>query len=237
MTLLVGMNLGTYALLAADTRLSCYQNGVFQYRDFGTKLQPTSMGLITATGFTGFLDPVEEHLLRRPIASSEDIVHLVAAVKADVTAESWMSDPLVVEGIEASAWMFTYRTPDPNNPGTRLLRLAQVGAHTDWRFSQYPRGGWCMNRPGGASESLLAEQHELVNRTICPLDSMGDFAENFLQHHRTCLDIFRAVSDQCETVSPIFQIGLTFLPSGSSATGVIDSHSPPERLSLVNYAV
>ena len=67
---------------------------------------------------------------------------------------------------------------------------------------------------------------------------MDDFAENFLQHYRTCLHVFRAVSDKCETVSPIFQIGLTFLPSGASATGVIDSHSPPEeRLSLVNYAV
>ena len=232
------MNLGTYALLAADTRLSCYQNGVFQYRDFSAKLQPTSMGLITATGFTGFLDPVEKHLLRRPLASSEDFAHLVAAVKADVSAESWMSDPLVVEGIEASAWMFTCRTPDPDNPGPLLLRLAQVGAHTHWRLSQHLRGGWCMNRPERASESLLAEQHELVNRTICPLDSMDDFAENFLQHYRTCLHVFRAVSDKCETVSPIFQIGLTFLPSGASATGVIDSHSPPEeRLSLVNYAV
>lgn len=87
-----------------------------------------------------------------------------------------------------------------------------------------------MNRPEGAPESLIAEQCELADRTICPLDSTVELAENFLHHYRACLDIFRAVSDKCETVSPTFQIGLTLLSGGSSTTGMIDSHSPPERL-------
>ena len=229
-TLVVGMNLGTYALLAADTRVSYYPNGVFQYLDMREKIQPTSMGLITATGFTGFLDPVEKLLLSRPIESSEDIVDVVAEVKADVVARPWMSDPRVVEGIEASSWLFTYRTPDIENPRAHLLRLAQLGAHTGWRLALGLCGYGCMNRPVGAPNSLLAEQCELANQTIRPLDSLDNFADNFRQHYRTCLNIFRAVSEKCATVSPTFQIGLTFVSGGSCTTGVIDANSPPERL-------
>ena len=179
MTLLVGMNLGTYALLAADTRVSYYPNGVFHYVDLREKIRPTSMGLITATGFTGFLDPVNKLLNNQPIESSEDIVDIVREVKADVTTKPWMSDPRVVDAIEASSWMFTYRTPDPDNPHALLLRLAQLGAHTGWRLALGLRGYGCMNRPVGAPESLLTEQCDLANRTTCPLDSMDGFADNF----------------------------------------------------------
>lgn len=51
MTIAIGLNLGSYAILAADTRTTYYLDGrPFLYDDSTPKVQRTTIGLITGAG-------------------------------------------------------------------------------------------------------------------------------------------------------------------------------------------
>jgi hypothetical protein len=62
MTLIVGFNLGSYALVGADIRVSWYPNDQLCFRDDERKIRCIEMGLITGAGLVELLDPEKERL-------------------------------------------------------------------------------------------------------------------------------------------------------------------------------
>lgn len=97
MTLLAGINLGSYVVMGADTRVSWYPpDGTFRFHDEGEKIQKTNIGLITGAGLINILDDVKKQL-----SEHDDITHtkqlevmMHEALNRFRNARDWSDQPL-----------------------------------------------------------------------------------------------------------------------------------------------
>jgi hypothetical protein len=78
MTIAIGINLGRYVILAADTRTTYYPPfGKPLFRDDSEKIQKTGIGLITGAGLISLLDPVKTRLANESITNTNYIILFV----------------------------------------------------------------------------------------------------------------------------------------------------------------
>jgi hypothetical protein len=62
MTLIIGMNLGHYVFLGADTRACSYTNGEFEFEDDYRKIRRVGTGLMAGAGLMELVDSVTAQL-------------------------------------------------------------------------------------------------------------------------------------------------------------------------------
>lgn len=120
MTLVVGFNVGPYALVAADTRVSYYPPSGPRFDDDRRKIVRTPLGgLATGAGMIALLDPVKARLTA-DVAFVDDILRAIAETRDAVEARHPNPDSRVAEALETTAWMFTYVTAIDGLPKLRL---------------------------------------------------------------------------------------------------------------------
>jgi hypothetical protein len=124
-TLIVGLHLDSYILLAADTRVSSYPNGQLHFRDDGDKIRFTSAGIITGAGLCDLLDPVKQRLEDEKISNTDRIIEIIREEREALEGWHWLEDERVAESLNITAWMLTYLNANSrDNPTEYNLRLA-----------------------------------------------------------------------------------------------------------------
>jgi len=118
MTIAIGINLGSYAVLAADTRTTYHRFGMPFYDDSSTKVQKTTMGLITGAGFSPLLDSVKRELTEQ-IANTERVLSIIKE-ESERTLQAWGTYSQIDSWIEQTGWIFSYTTLLNDQPTLRV---------------------------------------------------------------------------------------------------------------------
>jgi hypothetical protein len=119
MTIAIGINLGSYAVLAADTRTTYHRFGMPFYDDNSTKVQKTTMGLITGAGFLPLLDSVKRKLATEQITNTERVLSIIKE-ESERTLQAWRTHSQIDSWVEQTGWIFSYTTLLNNQPALRV---------------------------------------------------------------------------------------------------------------------
>jgi hypothetical protein len=224
MTLILGMNLGSYVLLAADTRVSWYPPGQpMQYHDEREKIRRTRMGIMTGMGLVNLLDSVKERF------DEEDPLHTdrlrqIIVEERDALPPGWMQSPRVKQAVEhETCWMFSYVGADDLDnatPESVRLRLALSHPHDEYQLRIYPPNSGGMGFPVGVTEDLADEIQQALNDALQPLENFSNFETNLRHHVGVAAFMIRVVAKINDTVSPTFQIGVHRLDAGIAVSEI-----------------
>lgn len=224
MTAIVGFNLGTYVLIAADTRVSYYPNGRLVYRDDEKKIRKTSMGIIAGAGLADFLDTVKERLEQEQITHTDRILEIVREERQALNGKPWSRDTRVQEALKTTAWMFTYLGVDSlenPTPGSAKLRLAMTLPEENYKIAFVLPGNAWVFPPTPATREQQERWHRFAADNLQPLDDGSPLAPNITHHAAVATHLIREISGENAGVSPTLQIGLHFLPICTAISAIL----------------
>jgi hypothetical protein len=208
-TLVVGLHLGTYAIIAADTRVSYYIDDVFGYEDDSEKLMMIDPGIISGAGLVSLLDNVKHRLDDDDLGVIDRITDLVKGEVAFAKQSLAGSEARVLEAIGYSAWMLTFvGVPPDAEPKTAFLRLALVSADHDYAIAHVPPPDAWLLPPTGTSEEQFVTWRRRLKAGIKPLEKPEDFTSNLQYHIDLIGGLIRDVSEVNRGVAPTFQVGV-----------------------------
>ncbi len=218
MTLLVGVNLGAFALIASDKREVTYVNGEIVYSsDDVEKIVSTKAGMITACGAVDLLSPVKSRLAEMDISHSDEILEVITSerqrFKATAAAGPWSRYAL-----STTSWLFSYGSFDEAD--RPIVRLALYHPHLhETLFSIVEKV--LPIYPSGTSESQANEWTVAIRERIASIDYSADI-ESMLTE---AISHFGWLVDQVAQVSPsvsrVFDIGVMGAAGGRAiARGV-----------------
>jgi hypothetical protein len=226
MTLIVGMHLGSYVLLAADTRVTYYSNEIRMFRDDFTKIRRTSMGLVSGAGIVELLDPVQDRLKAETIAIIDRIVEIVQEQLTVVKKEPWAGHPRNADAIEHTGWMCTFIGSDNSrDPPTHPLRLGVVGAK-ETLIQSIPFNDVFLLTPTGTTPEQWTAWYRFAKDNLQPLADkaeVADIARNIAHHARVARDLMERVSLANDGVAKTLQLGVHIYPFLTGTTGIIQA--------------
>ena len=122
MTIALGVNFGSYIILAADTRTTWYpKDGSPYFQDDSEKIQKTKFGLITGAGWTHKLD-----LVKKSFAESlpQDTIEMINLIREALDKNKDRSGDMIPK--LKTRWIFSYQTTKNTE---HILRLAFYDPH------------------------------------------------------------------------------------------------------------
>lgn len=218
------MNLGYYALLAADTRVtSCPPGQTPVWRDDEEKVQVTNLGIITGMGLCELLDPVKERLSAETLTNTDGILEIIRTERARIDArcpqESWLRPHIE----HVTSWMFTFVECDnPNSPTPDSLRLRLAGCHPkdDYDISLYLPPAVAIGLPNGITEERAAPIRQALADNFRPMRDWSEFRDNLGHHVDLACAVIHALSEVSKSVSPYCQIGVHSIRLGTSVSEI-----------------
>jgi len=125
MTMIVGMSLGDYVLVASDRRQVCVVNGEVHHveSDSVNKIIECPIGFITGSGYVPLLNEFKNELKSRSIGNTDEILEIAKEVSNRVPPEldSWEKQ---------TNWMFTYVASNEtgNTPRIAIIEAKSYSA-------------------------------------------------------------------------------------------------------------
>ncbi|USI29244.1 hypothetical protein ACD631_02560 [Alteromonas macleodii] len=178
MTMIVGINLDKYIIVAADRREVSIVNGeVASIRsDEVNKFVQWNGGIITGCGYVPLLSYLKESLKSTDIANTNQIVSLTKKVLADNPhiAKEWKSQ---------TNWMFNYLTAGDKRNECRLGFISSDSPDEVRMLYPYHSTIW-------AKLPDLENRILNLNKSLMPLKEGDDFSENFEYHLRLISELF-----------------------------------------------
>lgn len=192
MTMIVGINLGEYVIVAADRREVFIENGQVAsiISDDIDKLVKWNGGVITGCGYVPLLSDLKNYLKRSEIINTDQIVALTKQVVFDlpVHASIWK---------QQTHWMFTYVTDSYSGSQCRLGYI-KSGAPEDVHMLHTMKATIWAKLPD------IEQRLEALNNALKPLSSPEEFEANFAYHSGLLKELFSYASAVDETVSENF---------------------------------
>jgi hypothetical protein len=219
-TLIVGMNLGSYALLGADTRVSYYPHDRLMYRDDSLKIRRIGMGLITGAGFGNLLDDVKGALDDDAIEHTDIIRDVVNREVEDWKRHPWYQQTRVRKALDETGWMFSYVTGSLEQPDKCELRLAVLGTDNGPLGLILKNKSWLFP-PTGTTQEQGKEWFDFLKDSLRPLERDDDLAKNIAHHIGCVYHIMEAGSEANEGVAKTFQIGIHVMPRAKWISNII----------------
>lgn len=211
MTIATGINFGTYVLLAADTRVTCYNEngGLTCYEDDFGKVQKTKIGLITGAGRIYLLDQVKKRLQNREITISTQILNIVEEERLNYRR---LSAEIAEQDIKRTGWIFSYRVfgnVNPDYSSNVILRLSMIhpliGNGLKTMFSEnYP---WVI-MPYEATKEYSKDFIESFAAEIKPCDRFETLYRSINYHSLKIAQLIRKIQPEFPSISPYCQIGV-----------------------------
>lgn len=227
MSVVIGMNVGCYVMIAADTRITWYlPDGSARFRDEKAKIHHTKMGLIAGVGLSNLLDSVARRLGNEEVLHTDRIVEILREERGHVPGR-WLENERVRNAVEhETCWMYTYMSchslTSPDLTQSRL-RLAVSHPQDGYHPVRYlpSSGGVCL--PFGVTPQQADLLQELLDNDMQPCLDVSRIQETISHNGALCAYLIQEVSRLDETVSPSFQLGVhVFDLSAGVLTGISD---------------
>lgn len=225
MTINIGINLGEYIILAADTRTEYFLHGRQVYTDESQKIQKTRIGLITGAGYKGLLDAVKYQLAQRDINHTDQIIQVV---KKQVGAFSQQTFPEIKKATNMTGWLLTYKTLVVKKP---ILRLALLHPQFNYKLALCKKNKASVIMPLGANEEITKVVSNTINKKIKPLENISEVKENISYHSALIKQIISIVSKNFKSVSPTFHIGVHSIDDKMGISTQVENKTFSIRLS------
>lgn len=205
MTIAIGINLGLYAILAADTRTTYSRFGQTFYDDDSSKVQKTTMGLITGAGFGPLLDNVKRKLAIEQVTNTERVLNIIKQ-ETGKTLNAWRMNPQIESWIRQTGWIFSYITQESNEP---ILRVAIF--HPSLNEEMYltyevgkPEIIFPVELEPGTADAIY---DSILQGIKLPTDS-SEIQSSIEQNSRVIVALIRALQPHCPSISRRFQVGI-----------------------------
>ena len=205
MTIAIGINLGLYAILAADTRTTYHKPGIPFYDDNSSKVQKTAMGLITGAGFCPALDSVKNRLETEQITNTDAVLSIIKE-ESKKTQQTWQTHPQIHSWMEQTGWIFSYTTLLNNQP---LLRLGifHPSISKD-EFGIYEVGKPAIIFPVELDrEKVEAICDPILQKIKVPADS-SELQSSVERNTAIIAAVINALQPHCPSISRRFQVGI-----------------------------
>jgi len=233
-TLVVGFNLGTYALMVADTRAS-HADGT--HADGDEKIQETDIGIISGAGLVDLLDPVKRRIAEtRTLSHTTEILAIIREERERLEGVSRLYDPRVLQIFEHTTWMFSYLAGEnPKTVDDMSMRLAIPHPKTgDLHLALVNR---CrILAPSGTTEEQAVDWLNRIDGHVRSLAHGDDIWDNIWHHVRVGVTLLHDVAAVNSQVSKSFQFGIHSIPHDFFISEVMNVGDPlawkimPERL-------
>jgi hypothetical protein len=207
-TLIVGLNLGDYALLGADTRVTCrHQNGDQYFEDDADKIYRFSLGVIAGAGLQSLVESAKDLVDGAAIAHIDHLAEIIEQERTRVLDGIAESD--VREGIAHTQWMFTYlAAQNANRP-----QLATTGGGANQHWTAVPLNRAWLLSPAGTTPEQLQEWADFLQENMRPVQEGEDLNANMAHHREVIGRLMRMVSQVNEGVSATFRVGIHAVPN------------------------
>jgi hypothetical protein len=201
MTLLIGINLGEYAIIGADTRVN---QGPARWEDGNQKIQIVPTGLMAGAGLAVVHDEVRAALLRNPQTRGADI-----AATARAVCERWRGQHRRVAGadlVDVTQFIMTMQGAEPGSP---LFLNVWHPEQPDALLPVVQNRGFPI-MPIDTNAADLTEVDEWLQREVRPIGS-GDELETVIRSHTRLIGaIISSIAQKSTYVSESFSVGVHF---------------------------
>jgi len=222
MTINIGINLGEYIILGADTRTErLLGNRKMFYSDEDQKIQETKIGLITGAGYKDILDDVKRELSQRDTENTTEIIQIVKKSKDKFLINRPPFFTVDEKWFEPTCWLLTYMTIIDKFPG---LRLALIHPQFNHDIALYEKYMPCVVMPRDSTPEELEFIAEFVNGKIKPLEDISKIEENIIYHVGLIQKVIRDVSEKHDSVSQSFQIGVHVIDGSIGISPIIKAN-------------
>lgn len=205
MTIAIGINLGLYAILAADTRTTYHRFDMPFFDDNSTKVQKTTMGLITGAGFFPLLDSVKRKLATEQITNTERVLSIIKE-ENEKTRQAWRTYSQIDSWMEKTGWIFSYTTLLNNEPTLRV-GIFHPSINKEM-YVTYEVGNPEIIFPVELDPETAQAIYDLILQRIkVPVDS-SELQSSIEQNSRVIGVAINALQPHCPSISKLFQVGI-----------------------------
>lgn len=188
MTMVVGMNLGEYVIIASDKRATKQVNGTITHviSDKVDKLLSWSGGAITGNGYAPLLEHFKAQMDFNIVHSVDDILRLVLNSLSEFKGvhENW---------INQSNWMFNFIGEEH---GKRVHRLAYISAKEPENIrALYPMTAQIWAKIPDPKEKI----DELTSK-LKPLRNFLNLEESIVYHLKLLIELFEYAASVDDSV-------------------------------------
>ncbi|WP_159817932.1 hypothetical protein [Colwellia sp. 20A7] len=192
MTMIIGINLDEYIIVAADRREVCMQDGKVASitSDEINKFVKWNGGIITGCGYVPLLSDLKSYLKTTEITNTNQIVALTKQSVSSLPsyANAWKNQ---------THWMFSYLAPGDESNECRLGYI-KSGSPDEVRML-YP-----MTSTIWAKLPDIEQRLNYLNESLKPLSASNEFNDNLQYHLGLIDDLFAYASTVDQTVSREF---------------------------------
>lgn len=205
MTIAIGINLGLYAILAADTRETVERLGSPFFDDNKSKVHKTTMGLIAGAGLVQLLDAVNAQLASETITSTERISAIVAE-EGERVRRQFAKYSKLDWALANTGWIFSYITVLDGNP---TLRLGIIHPSIEnGRCTLYPIGEPAVIFPVELDKEAVEGLWEtFIGRIHVPADDT-EVQKSIEQNLKLIARLVFLLQPHCISISRRLQVGI-----------------------------
>jgi hypothetical protein len=223
MTILVAMNLGEIAIVAADKKeVAIFDGAIFPLNENAEKIIDTGIGLMTGSGYVSLLDKVKLSTSESIIQSTDDIVNIILQERSAISDEPNLTEAQKNELLSKTGWLFSYITLVGN---LRKLRVALYHPSiSDIYLSVVEDQTTKVVYPDGISIEAMKSYSEKINREMLQL-SQGSIEEVIGHNLSLILSLVDKISRISDTVSSSMDVGIAFMDGDLAMAKAISIHS------------
>ena len=205
MTIAFGINLDSYAILAADTRTTCDIFGIPYHDDESSKVQSTTIGLITGAGFLPLLDAVKRKLAQETITNTNRLLSIIQEETSRIRKE-WHERSQIDTWIEQTGWIFSYYTVLDNAPRLRVGIFHPSVSRE--RCATCEVGKPAIIYPIELDRSTVdAINSDILKKLVIPADD-SEFQKTVDRNVSVISALIRALQRRCPSISNRLQFGI-----------------------------
>lgn len=207
MSLIAGLHLGNFALIAADKRvMNIIGDKLVIAHNKAEKIVSSGLGYVSGSGIVELLDFVKEAISNTEITHTDQILAIIASERERF--RSLHSDDSEWAGLQVqkTGWLFTYNAEDGCNSTVRIA-LAH-GAWDDDKIHLLHKGAASVIVPINGTGEESQRLSDILTQNLKTTDELPDFTENISYHVHYLQSLFKHVSETCESVSECFHIAV-----------------------------
>lgn len=209
MTLMVGLHLSDYVIIASDKKEVTELNGiVVPLSEDVNKLINTNMGLITGAGFADLLNSVKKRISLNQICHTDEILNIIKSEREAFAENYGYTEELKQKILLYTSWLFSYRTIIDNEI---RMRLAIYHPSIDEQYYATVNDHDIIIIP---PFDMVPDRAQLLEERLrsdmLSLDIEPDVNLNMSHNIRQILALMAEVSEISESVSNTCDVGVFF---------------------------
>lgn len=207
MSLIAGLHLGNFALIAADKReMSIHGDLLVPAHDEAEKIINAGLGYVTGSGIVELLHPVKDALTNTEITHTDQILAIIAKERGRFRTAHSTDSEWAEEQIKKTGWLFTYMT---EADGQAMVRVAMVhGAWNGDAIRLLYKGAAKVLVPIDGTAEETQRLSDILAQNLKTTDELTDFSESIGYHIPLLQEVFKYSSEICGSVSEIFHVAV-----------------------------